>query len=311
MADMKILANQLSLNQTKTMLKTRLQTPDLKWAVIDANWNSFDIRLFMSHYTESFLHTEKEPVRVAFEPVSTAKCAAIFDCKPSDTLALKPFPFNTINLVTPNQHELAALYESAKRHGYFHTDEWWRCIDSLGIPSSGARDRFINITNREMVDEGIPIQTIQLLPFMPTILTKLGKDGVLLTELLKPEDPRLTDPDHAQWILARCTNGSEEVGGVYMRLFPAVETVMNEDVVSVNGVGDTFLGVLVAGLARGLDLDDNLINVAQRGAVMTLKSKRSVCPDVSNLRVVLDDLAKKKFENLPIRRLKTKHGVGY
>jgi pseudouridine-5'-phosphate glycosidase/pseudouridine kinase len=73
-----------------------------------------------------------------------------------------------------------------------------------------------------------------------------------------------------------------------MRLFPPVEIV--DDVVSVNGVGDTFLGVLVAGLAKGLELNEGLINVAQRGAVMTLRSKESVSPQLEELTPEFDRL---------------------
>jgi pseudouridylate synthase / pseudouridine kinase len=181
------------------------------------------------------------------------------------------------------------MHASAKKYEYFESDRWWTVIDSLGIPSSGARDRFVALTNREMTDEGIPLQTIQLLPYIPTILTKLGAEGVLLTELLKPDDPRLTDPDAAPYILSRTSNGSTEIGGVYMRLFRAME--ISGDVVSVNGVGDTFLGVLVAGLAKGLKLDGNLINIAQRGAVMTLQSKEAVSPRLNEMAEELDALA--------------------
>ena len=76
-----------------------------------------------------------------------------------------------------------------------------------------------------------------------------------------------------------------------MRLFPAVEVV--EDVVSVNGVGDTFLGVLMAGLAKGLELDEKLVNIAQRGAVLTLRSKESVSPDLGLLSQELYALVEK------------------
>lgn len=75
-----------------------------------------------------------------------------------------------------------------------------------------------------------------------------------------------------------------------MRLFPAVEQVAEKDVVSVNGVGDTFLGVLVAGLARGIPLGESLINVAQKGAVMTLKSKQAVSPALGELAAELKKL---------------------
>ncbi|KAL2060266.1 hypothetical protein VTL71DRAFT_9661 [Oculimacula yallundae] len=253
----------------------------LKWVVVDANWQASKTKSLFRHY-------KRLPAQIAYEPVSVAKSALIFHPDPSTKIKLQPFPHNTIDLATPNQHELAAMHAAAKKHEYFESQEWWRAIDALGIPSSGARDRFVDITNRKLTDEGIPIQAIQLLPFIPTILTKLGSEGVLLTVLLKPNDPRLTDPDSAPFILSRCANGSEEIGGVYMRLFPAVEVV--EDVVSVNGVGDTFLGVLVAGLAKGASLDERLIDVAQRGAVMTLRSKEAVSPLLGELKEELDRL---------------------
>ncbi len=75
-----------------------------------------------------------------------------------------------------------------------------------------------------------------------------------------------------------------------MRLFPAAEKVEDENVVSVNGVGDTFLGALIAGLAKGLDLDERLIDIAQNAAVLTLKSKESVSPAVRSLAGQLDSL---------------------
>ncbi|KAH7364774.1 Indigoidine synthase A like protein-domain-containing protein [Rhexocercosporidium sp. MPI-PUGE-AT-0058] len=278
MADMSIFAN-VSPNSLMKMSSS----PNLKWTVVDANWNKTNIRSLLAYY-----HSMN--AKVAFEPVSVAKSAGIFELDNVGTNnALKPFPENVLDLATPNQHELAAMHAAAKKHEYFESEAWWKAIDALGIPSSGARDRFVSITNHKLTDEGIPIQAIQLLPFIPTILTKLGAEGVLMTELLKPNDPRLTDSKSAPYILSRCANGSTEIGGVYMRLFPAIEVV--EDVVSVNGVGDTFLGVLVAGLARDLKLDERLINIAQKGAVMTLRSKESVSPQLGELRAELDLLA--------------------
>ena len=69
-----------------------------------------------------------------------------------------------------------------------------------------------------------------------------------------------------------------------MRLFPPVEHISSENVVSVNGVGDTFLGVLVAGLAKENPKDmAQLINIAQKGSVLTMKSAEAVNPAVSTL----------------------------
>lgn len=257
--------------------------PEAKWIVVDANWNPGRMRHLMA---------SSNGANVAFEPVSVAKSAQLFHPNlPNSTgaegytITLDIFPNNIVDLATPNQYELAAMHASAQKHEFFESDRWWQVIDALGIPSTGARDRFVTLTSPKMTDEGIPLQTIQLLPFIPTILTKLGAGGVLMTKLLKPNDWRLTDPAEAPFILSRTSNGSTEVGGVYMRLFPATEQV--DEVVSVNGVGDTFLGVLIAGLARGLELDKNLIDVAQKGAVMTLRSPEGVNPKLGKLSMEL------------------------
>ncbi|TVY91387.1 Pseudouridine-metabolizing bifunctional protein [Lachnellula willkommii] len=259
---------------------------DPKWAVVDANWHPTYIKHLLRKLKWP---SENRSTKTAYEPVSIPKSARIFHKEEpgSYTIPVPIFPLHFIDLSTPNQYELKAMHAAAAANGYFESDEWWKVIDALGIPSTGARDRFIALTNRKMTDEGIPLQTIALLPFIPTILTKLGAGGVLMTKLLKQDDPRLTDPTAAPFILSRNANESTEIGGVYMRLFPAAEKV--EDVVSVNGVGDTFLGVVIAGLAKGMKLKERLINIAQRGAVMTLRSKEAVSPDLGVLSRELED----------------------
>jgi pseudouridine-5'-phosphate glycosidase/pseudouridine kinase len=286
MADMALFSNIDNRDLLLPRSTTYQASHKPKWVVIDANLNSLIARQIFSRY-------KSLGVKTAFEPVSVAKSSSIFNASPTTSpqkVLLEVFPNHLIDLATPNKHELAAMHASAKKQEYFESDSWWHVIDSLGIPSSGARDRFVALTSREMTDKGIPLQTIQLLPFLPTILTKLGSEGVLLTELLTPDDGRLTDPRSAPYILSRTSNGSTKAGGVYMRLFPAVEVV--DDIVSVNGVGDTFLGVLVAGLAKGVRLDEKLIEVAQRGAVMTLRSKEAVSPELGVLREELDELVR-------------------
>lgn len=70
-----------------------------------------------------------------------------------------------------------------------------------------------------------------------------------------------------------------------MRLFPPAELVKQADVASVNGVGDTLLGVLVAGLAsRGSASHvEDMLMVAQEAAVRTLKSAEAVSKDVRGI----------------------------
>ncbi|RDL29950.1 Uncharacterized protein BP5553_10577 [Venustampulla echinocandica] len=278
MADMSIF-DTCQIRQTMLPGWIQQTSKGSKWSVIDANWSPSSIK-----YLLDSLKGSRSNARIAFEPVSVPKSIKLFQPTTStgDGISIHPFPHNVVDLATPNQFELAAMHASAKQHEYFESDEWWKAIDSFGIPSSGARERFVALTNKKMTDEGIPLQTIQLLPFIPIILTKLGPEGVLMTELLKPGDKRLKDPNTAPYILSRNANGSAEIGGVYMRLFPAVEQV--QDVVSVNGVGDTFLGVIIAGLASGARLDKPLIDLAQKAAVLTLRSREAVSPELKVLR---------------------------
>lgn len=259
--------------------------PQLKEAkpshlVLDANWPP-------QHLSRWLQAGKAMDAHIAFEPVSTTKSTGLFQLP-----NLPVFPHASVELATPNTHELSAMYAAARSLGFFDRADWWSVIDALGIPSTGARVALALATSSELVDQGVPQQSIQLLPFIPTICTKLGKEGVLLTQLLAAGDPRLRSGEDAAYILSRCTNESEDsvgVGGVYMRLFPAVEKVDADEVVSVNGVGDTFAGTLVAGLAkRGADARvEDLVDLAQRAAVLTLKCKESVSPGLGTLRILL------------------------
>ncbi|KYG43161.1 hypothetical protein M433DRAFT_112694 [Acidomyces richmondensis BFW] len=254
-----------------------------RFMVIDANWAP-------SYLSRWLGEAKKIQAHVTFEPVSNTKSTRLFKLPKQQPLSVFPAPH--VSLATPNAHEITAMHNAAREAGYFERQDWWEVIDALGIPDSGARTQLVMATNNELVDRGIPQQSIQLLPFIPSICTKLGSQGVLLTQLLSANDPRLTNANYAPYILSRCANGTEEtlgVGGIYMRLFPALENIKAEDVVSVNGVGDTFAGTLVAGLAkRGSSARiEDLVDVAQQAAILTLKDSRSVSPSLDTLQNLL------------------------
>lgn len=241
-----------------------------KWLIVDSNWSEPSIR--------SWIRAGKSNgAQVAFEPVSNAKSARLF-CPGKGLEQLDVYPKQSIDLATPNQYELAAMHNAAQQNEYFEHRRWWEVIDAFGM--HGARDRFVSITSAAMADAGIPQQAVRLLPYIPTILTKLGDQGTLLTTVLRKDDPRLIEMAFEPFILTRSFHNHPDIGGVYMRLFPAAETV--KDIVSVNGVGDTFLGVLVAGLAQGGKVED-LLHVAQKAAVMTLRSAESVSDELGSL----------------------------
>lgn len=251
------------------------------WLVVDGNWSEADIRAWVRAAKANGCST-------AFEPVSTAKATRLFCARREDS-PLKLYPSAGIDIATPNNFELLSMFNAAKENGYFDDPAWFGVIDAFGM--RGARERFVFMTDKEVTDLGIPQQSVQLLPYIPTIITKLGPKGVLLTSLLGRDDARLRDPESMQYILTRNHSGHPSVGGIYMRMFPPAEEV--QDVVSVNGVGDTFLGVLIAGLAKGGRVD-RLVDVAQKAAVLTLKSREAVSPDVRRLERELMEAAQRR-----------------
>lgn len=278
MADMSVL--EVSADVFEDSIKPIMEDNKPKWVIVDSNWNHNTLRKWIAAAKAS-------GARVALEPVSAAKATRLFFDSPDPTAVLPTIPSNTIDIATPNSIELAAMHTTARDAELFDSPDWWSIIHDMGLPLSGSRGKLVSFTNSKLVDQGVPQQSIQLLPFIPCILTKLGAQGVLMVQLLRPGDARLTSSVSAPYILSRSHSDNSVVGGVYMRLFPPADVVPDHEVVSVNGVGDTFLGIVVAGLAAGTDEVEKLVHIAQQGSVMTLKSKEAVSPNLPLLRPTL------------------------
>lgn len=277
MADMDILASPQI--EAESFWQSVLSAQDPKWIVVDANWSP-------SALSNIFTAARFRSLPVAFEPVSMEKATRLFHRRVKAITAEDVFPNHLISLATPNAMELSAMYDAARDGFFFDSDRWWSVINSFGMSNTGSRDKLVAVTGMKLVDQGVPQQSIQLLPYVPNIVTKLGSEGCLLTSLLSSADPRLSDPTHNPFIVARTTlEGPGTAGGLYMRLFPPAEHVKSEDIVSVNGVGDTMLGVLLAGLVKGRRLED-VIPFAQRAAVLTLKSPLAVSPEIEKFKEI-------------------------
>ena len=267
MADMNIFSH----NSFPAEWKSTIAATEPKWLVVDGNWAVKDIRNWIKAGKDA-------STKVAFEPVSAEKSRLLF-APQGGVYKLRMFPTASVDLASPNTYELAAMFGEAKDNGYLDDLEWFEIVDAFGM--RGARERFVKLTTPELTDAGVPIQSVQLLPYMPTIITKLGEKGALLTSIIKKDDPLLYDRDEAEFILTRSSpDHPTGVGGIYMRMFPSAEKV--DEIASVNGVGDTFLGVLISGLAQGGRVE-KLIDVAQKGAVMSLKCAESVSAELPKL----------------------------
>ncbi|KAF2634189.1 hypothetical protein P280DRAFT_464015 [Massarina eburnea CBS 473.64] len=270
MADMKILESIPASTMTNMMARISSMPP--KVLILDANWDTENLHKYLD------LGRSLKTTTI-FEPVSTAKALRIFPSNP---------PSNPIvDIITPNEFELKALHDYTYTLGLFERPSWFATIDALGIPSSGLRVPLSITTTPAIVDAGIPQQAIKLLPFFPTVLTKLGPRGVLLTQLVKAGDPVLSSPQESQYVLARNTTGDKKVGGLYVRLFQPDVILKDEEVVSVNGIGDTFVGALAAGLVKGRGIKD-VVGFAQKASILSLRSRESVSPELRALKGELE-----------------------
>jgi pseudouridine-5'-phosphate glycosidase/pseudouridine kinase len=272
MADMSIL--ETIPETTIQHLASTISASQPKTFITDANWSSSALHTLLS----AARHPSTTTI---FEPVSTAKALRIF---PPNTTAPAVHPTPLADIITPNTYELTALHDFALQAGFFDGPEWFGVIDELGIPSSGLRVPLAVTTTSDLVDRGVPQMAVKLLPFFPTILTKLGKEGVLMTKLLAADAEELGSEEERQYVLARHMGGvgKRNVGGLYVRLFPVEKVLKPEEVVSVNGIGDTFCGAVAHGLGRGRKVQ-NVVGFAQRAAGVSLRSREAVSPMLREL----------------------------
>ena len=268
MADMSILDKGSSDFLTKW--KPHLDRCQPEWLVLDANWDADTLQEWM-------FAARASRMKVAYEPVSREKSGRIFG---SDVTG-KRLHIPLVDLATPNESELEAMWAFARLQAKYSS--LWRG-DRFQVQTSEL--------NLNPIDQSIMHKALDLLPLIPCILTTLGSKGILMTELLYAGDPRLNNSQDSQYVFrvdkVRFSDRIGTVAGAYVKHFPPVEKVSQDQVVSVNGVGDTFLGIIVAGLAKeDPKTIGELIDIAQRGAVMTLKSRESVSPEIATLTCML------------------------
>lgn len=275
-ADMKI------LEKTQPDIQ-HLLTQRPNWVVLDANWSPDVLHRWVAM-------SKGDRVKVAFEPVSVDKAKRLFTGG----------SYTTIDMATPNALELEAMWIAARDSGRVNFLSRQRSLFDVealrskmiaNLRRQSDSGRAFGALSESDIHAHIP-KMLDLLGSINVILTKLGANGVLMAELLFKGDERLNSPTTAPYVYGFPSSiehrgGGEDIEGVYVRYFPAIELVSSSDIVSVNGVGDTFLGVLIAGLVTGEERVENLVDIAQEGAVMTLKSSESVSRRIKSLRAKL------------------------
>lgn len=243
-----------------------LKSAQTKVLVVDANWDPETLRTWIRA-------GRAVGAEVVYEPVSSIKSRRLFHVVPNAP-PLTLFPRNEVDIATPNSVELAAMHSAASASGLFRYPEWQQVMDAFGLSGTGLLDRLAALTPRALHDEGVVQKSIDLLPFVPCVLTTLGEGGVLQTELLHAEDDRLVSAP-AQPHIIRPHGGGKSIGGILVKTHPP-KPLLRSEIVSVNGAGDTFVGALAAGLAsRPRVSRDESIAFAQDCSRAVLREKAS------------------------------------
>ena len=241
---------------------TNPQPTRKQWLITDSNWSPRTLHRWLTSARSSHLHT-------AYEPVSDEKSTRIFDTLaftptgPSSSRLAPPL-IPLADLATPNIHELNAMYRAVHRPGPPTNRE------------NPTNPTLTGPTTATTINQETLSRAHALLPYIPNLAIKLGRRGVLFVRLLHENDGMLHSP-HTQHSDTRQNPGERRVAGVYARLFPPPRVLRRPDVVSVNGAGDTFVGVLVAGLVEGGSFEEmtegrleKVVMRAQRASAVTL-----------------------------------------
>lgn len=110
---------------------------------------------------------------------------------------------------------------------------------------------------------------------------------MVLTKILSANAEELHDDAEREFVLARSMSAEARklgIGGLYVRLFSPERVLAPEEVVSVNGIGDTFCGAVAVGIAKGRRVQD-IVGFAQKAAGLSLRCRESVSPELEGLRI--------------------------
>lgn len=266
----------------------------------------FDGNIGLKQQQETISAARDSNSIIGFEPTSVAKAERIAESSFNDPRRLLKgvIPNNSIDFATPNIFELTGLHNKLFENEYFDTDSWFVVIDSLGIGST-FRSRMEQFARKvpDIADlllvEGITQKAIQILPYIPILLVKLGSKGVILFEIIsgnasiesQVQQSRNLSSEHAAQGIVEEYFLSPNSGnvGLLIQYFPAT-SIHSDTIQSVTGAGDTFCGVVLSETARNpswfYDAKERIdvIGRAQKAASLTVQSNKSVSEKILYLQ---------------------------
>ncbi|GAA5840467.1 hypothetical protein JCM5353_001121 [Sporobolomyces roseus] len=238
---------------------------------------AFDGNLSPESMAALVLHCEKSGTPTFFEPTSNANSLKLLTALQQPLISsLPPSEHPFVTYATPNIHELQTLFEavSFSDSPIFEPGTWFDGITvsadqlSLRLPSWVA-------------NEGVAQMAIRLLPIVNTLFVKSGAKGVLVVQRVSGVEAV------SNWKRLRPVKGTVVVGSsstpseaVVLRYYEGLK-IGEGEIGTVTGAGDSLAGAILSSIVSKLDPTtpqdlDRIIDLAQRAAVNTLKSKDAV-----------------------------------
>lgn len=225
---------------------------------------------------------------ILFEPTSVPKAARLADLKD-----LKVFPNSALDIATPNYLELMSMFEEFSYKERFDVHNWFPIIDQLPLSDSFTRMKLDIFARSHPVLENVIVSglvqaSLQLLPYIPNLFVTNGSNGVIsfqLVEHLKDRTGGVKDGPNSVYILSK-----DRSYGVLIQHFPVTVEVSADDAKSVNGIGDTFCGALVAQLSKSRawlrddgPMKKEIIGRAMHAASISLQTYQAVNSEIASL----------------------------
>ncbi|CAG8501816.1 6389_t:CDS:2 [Acaulospora colombiana] len=135
----------------------------------------FDANIPESYISSILNFCSAKKIPAFFEPTSVPKSGKIFKDKKlfSDLLTTQ-----TLRYISPSRLELESMFNVAKSNGLFDNNDW---VDKLIEFNIGSKYRQVFAA------------ATKLLPYIPTIIIKLDKDGALLVQNMEDIDSVLNE----------------------------------------------------------------------------------------------------------------------
>ncbi|KAF9076237.1 indigoidine synthase A-like protein [Rhodocollybia butyracea] len=204
-----------------------------------------------------------------------------------------------IDFISPNLIELRELYVAA---GEGPTDlmsrpSYWTALDSFSLGSQYRMD-LEHLCRAKMsedpsqgtlsflLEQGVAQMAVKLLPFFRHIIVKCGEKGVLVVMRISiPTSKWNNEPSNikARYIVSHSDSGET----IVVSQFPALPV---KSLINVTGAGDSLIGALLASLIQQSSAFESpetlfqIMDIAQRAAVLTLESQDAVSPRLSELQ---------------------------